>query len=96
MLIADNDEAVNALLGQVLQSRGLTSESVHDGEQVAFNDQIQVFGVDARGGKRLLEPFGHLNCRKKIIDKHLKALGDFLEEKMADRISQWNATLDKA
>jgi len=36
------------------------------------------------GGRRLLEPFDDLECQRRVIDKDLKGLGDFLEEKMAD------------
>ncbi len=36
------------------------------------------------GGKRLLASFDHLTCQKVVIDKSLKALGDFLEGHMAD------------
>lgn len=34
------------------------------------------------GGKRLLAPFEALACRRFVIDKNLKALGDFLEREM--------------
>jgi precorrin-6B C5,15-methyltransferase / cobalt-precorrin-6B C5,C15-methyltransferase len=34
------------------------------------------------GGKRLLAPFEDLTCRRFVIDKNLKALGDFLEGEM--------------
>ena len=36
------------------------------------------------GGRRLLQPFDHLVCERRIIDKDLKGLADFLQEKMAD------------
>ena len=36
------------------------------------------------GGRRLLQPFDHLACEQRIIDKDLKGLGDFLQEKMGD------------
>jgi precorrin-6Y C5,15-methyltransferase (decarboxylating) len=36
------------------------------------------------GGKRLLAPFEGLTCRRYVIDKNLKALGDFLEREMVD------------
>lgn len=36
------------------------------------------------GGKRLLAPFDDLTCRRYVIDKNLKALGDFLEKEMND------------
>jgi precorrin-6Y C5,15-methyltransferase (decarboxylating) len=36
------------------------------------------------GGRRLLAPFDDLNCQKRVIDKDLQGLGDFLQEKMAD------------
>ncbi|GAB6908178.1 Precorrin-6y C5,15-methyltransferase (Decarboxylating), CbiE subunit [Desulfosarcina cetonica] len=34
------------------------------------------------GGQRLIAPFAHLTCRKRIIDKDLKGLGDFLAQQM--------------
>ena len=34
------------------------------------------------GGKRLLAPFADLNCKRFVIDKNLKSLGDFLEHEM--------------
>jgi len=37
------------------------------------------------GGKRLLAPFEDLPCRRFVIDKNLKALGDFLEREMIDQ-----------
>ncbi len=36
------------------------------------------------GGRRLIDPFGHLNCRRRVIDRDLRGLGDFLQEKMTD------------
>ena len=36
------------------------------------------------GGKRLIDHFGHLACQRRTIDKDLKRLGDFLQEKMPD------------
>jgi precorrin-6Y C5,15-methyltransferase (decarboxylating) len=36
------------------------------------------------GGQRLLEPFGHLECERRIIDKDLNGLGDFLQARMTD------------
>ena len=36
------------------------------------------------GGKRLIDHFGHLACQRRTIDKDLKGLGDFLQEKMPD------------
>ena len=36
------------------------------------------------GGPRLLKPFEHLACERRIIDKDMKGLGDFLQEKMED------------
>ncbi|MBC2711480.1 MAG: precorrin-6y C5,15-methyltransferase (decarboxylating) subunit CbiE [Desulfosarcina sp.] len=34
------------------------------------------------GGKRLIDHFGHLACQRRVIDRDLKGLGDFLQEKM--------------
>ena len=31
------------------------------------------------GGRRLLEPFDHLKCRRWVIDRNLAAVGDFVE-----------------
>jgi len=36
------------------------------------------------GGRRLLAPFEHLACRKRIVDRDLTGLADFLEQAMAD------------
>ena len=36
------------------------------------------------GGRRLLEPFGHLECRRWVIDRNLAALGNFLETQLSD------------
>ena len=36
------------------------------------------------GGRRLLEPFSQLPCRRQVIDKDLKRLSDFLAREMAD------------
>ncbi len=36
------------------------------------------------GGKRLIDHFGHLDCRRRVVDRDLKGLGDFLQEKMPD------------
>jgi precorrin-6Y C5,15-methyltransferase (decarboxylating) len=36
------------------------------------------------GGRRLLEPFSQLPCRRQVIDKDLNRLGDFLSREMAD------------
>ena len=36
------------------------------------------------GGRRLLEPFSHLDCRRRVIDRDLKGLGDFLQARMND------------
>jgi CheY-like chemotaxis protein len=44
VLIADNDVGVNALLADILADRGLTCESVHDGE--AAWARLQAGGVD--------------------------------------------------
>ncbi|MBR9986034.1 MAG: precorrin-6y C5,15-methyltransferase (decarboxylating) subunit CbiE [Desulfosarcina sp.] len=36
------------------------------------------------GGKRLLAHFGHLTCRRRVVDRDLNGLGDFLHRKMPD------------
>lgn len=36
------------------------------------------------GGRRLLEPFARLECRRWVIDRNLAALGDFLEAHLFD------------
>lgn len=36
------------------------------------------------GGRRLLEPFGHLDCRRRVIDRDLNGLADFLQARMDD------------
>jgi precorrin-6B C5,15-methyltransferase / cobalt-precorrin-6B C5,C15-methyltransferase len=36
------------------------------------------------GGKRLLAPHAHLACQQVTIDRNLKELGDFLEQRMVD------------
>jgi len=36
------------------------------------------------GGQRLLQGFDHLICRRRVIDKDIKALGDFLQHETAD------------
>lgn len=36
------------------------------------------------GGQRLMDHFSHLDCQQRIIDKDLKSLGDFLQEKLPD------------
>ena len=37
------------------------------------------------GGQRLLAPFDGLACQKYVIDKKLKPLGEFIEDRMADQ-----------
>lgn len=36
------------------------------------------------GGRRHLDAFGHLDCRRRAIDKDLNGLGDFLEQHLVD------------
>jgi precorrin-6Y C5,15-methyltransferase (decarboxylating) len=36
------------------------------------------------GGKRLIAHFDHLTCRRRVVDRDLNGLGDFLQEKMSD------------
>jgi precorrin-6Y C5,15-methyltransferase (decarboxylating) len=36
------------------------------------------------GGQRLLDAFGHLACERRVIDKDLNGLGDFLQTRMTD------------
>ena len=36
------------------------------------------------GGKRLIAHFGDLACQRRVVDKDLSGLGDFLQEKMPD------------
>ncbi|MEE4112286.1 MAG: precorrin-6y C5,15-methyltransferase (decarboxylating) subunit CbiE, partial [Desulfobacteraceae bacterium] len=36
------------------------------------------------GGKRLIAHFDHLTCRRRVIDKDLNGLGDFLQQQMSD------------
>jgi len=37
------------------------------------------------GGQRLLEPFAHLTCEKRTVDRDLSGLGDYLAERMTSR-----------
>ena len=36
------------------------------------------------GGKRLLAHFDHLTCQRRVVDRDLKGMGDFLHQKMPD------------
>ena len=36
------------------------------------------------GGKRLIAYFDHLTCRRRVVDRDLKGLGDFLDQQMPD------------
>lgn len=37
------------------------------------------------GGKRLLDHFDQLTCQRRVVDKNLKGLGDFLQQMMPDK-----------
>jgi precorrin-6Y C5,15-methyltransferase (decarboxylating) len=54
-------------------------------DDLTENQRAVIVGADILvGGRRLLEPFAHLECRRWVIDRDLAALGDFLEANISD------------